>query len=361
MPVQPRNYGIKTRSATAAEKMDGEQVNVSQTTTAPQVQTASGTTTSAASTSTEPTTTASNQVPFVNIQPFDEKRMSAAQWWLLFVQYCGLYSLTEAQMIQRLPFNLTEKAQQWFFRLSEDVKGTLDTLKNAFIDRFDQKSESLSATLKDIKQRTNETVDDYVSRMLNKKADTEHLSPEMLVQLTKEGLKPAIAEMVFQQNIESMDDIIRFGRRAENTLAITRQNQPDNILASMEVMEDRLLKRLTEQMDKTVASIATSGSRQSQGPSRPQFAPRHPGNAFPRRPIMQHPRPRFQMQQRAPQLNGFPPRPRQCNGCGKFCRVRVDCPAYNKKCNFCGIFNHFERVCRTKAAAESAHQGQFRQ
>ena len=27
MPVQPRNYGIKTRSATAAERTDGEQIN----------------------------------------------------------------------------------------------------------------------------------------------------------------------------------------------------------------------------------------------------------------------------------------------------------------------------------------------
>ena len=139
--------GVKTRSATAAERMDGEEINVSKTTTtAPQVQTVSGTTTSAASTSTASPTTASYHVSFVNIQSFDEKRMSVAQWWLLFVQYCGLYSLTEAQMIQRLPFNLTEKAQQWFLRFSEDVKGILDTLKNAFIDRFDQKSESLSAT-----------------------------------------------------------------------------------------------------------------------------------------------------------------------------------------------------------------------
>ena len=155
MPVQPRNYGVKTRSkATAAERMDGEEINVSQaTTTAPQVQTVSGTTTSAASTSTAPTTTASSHVPFVNIQPFDEKRMSAAQWWLLFVQYCGLYSLTETQMIQRLPFNLTEKAQQWFLRFSEDVKGILDTLKNAFIDRFDQKWESLSAGKCTVKNR----------------------------------------------------------------------------------------------------------------------------------------------------------------------------------------------------------------
>ena len=40
----------------------------------------------------------------------------------------------------------------------------------------------------------------------------------------------------------------------------------------------------------------------------------------------------------------------QCRGCGQIWATthRQDCPAMGKKCNHCGLLNHFAKVCRKK-------------
>ncbi|CAC5369236.1 unnamed protein product [Mytilus coruscus] len=39
------------------------------------------------------------------------------------------------------------------------------------------------------------------------------------------------------------------------------------------------------------------------------------------------------------------PEQTKCRGCGKFCRDRRKCPAFNVKCDNCGIWRHFASVC----------------
>ena len=40
----------------------------------------------------------------------------------------------------------------------------------------------------------------------------------------------------------------------------------------------------------------------------------------------------------------------QCRGCGQAWTTthRQVCPAMGKKCNYCGLLNHFAKVCRRK-------------
>lgn len=38
----------------------------------------------------------------------------------------------------------------------------------------------------------------------------------------------------------------------------------------------------------------------------------------------------------------------ECPGCGKSCPDRLDCPAFNTKCNYCSKWHHYENVCFKK-------------
>ena len=36
---------------------------------------------------------------------------------------------------------------------------------------------------------------------------------------------------------------------------------------------------------------------------------------------------------------------RQCRGCGGRCQARATCPAWGAQCRYCGVYNHFAKVC----------------
>ena len=276
-------------------------------------------------------------VPHLNIPHYgNQNTMTAAQWWMLFVQYCTLYKFKDSEVVQRLPFVLKDRPLQWFFTLSTAVKSNVERVRTAFLDRFGNSNDALSDSIRNIKQKANETVEDYVSRVLQINECEEPLPLRTLVRLTSEGLKPAVAEMVLQQNCVTMEDVIHHGKRAERTLAITRKPSEDNLVASMEVMEDRLFQRLSNQMDKTVAAIT---AKQRTNPIGPPQRTHHTGPP--------QGRPQFQNRSSGQQTGQ---RNNSCRGCGKFCRVRSSCPSFNQNCKYCGRLNHFVRVCMKKKA-----------
>ncbi|KAK3106858.1 hypothetical protein FSP39_001535 [Pinctada imbricata] len=98
------------------------------------------------------------------------------------------------------------------------------------------------------------------------RACEEPLPLRTLVHLTSEELKPPIAEMVLQQKCVTMEVVIHHGKRAKRTLAITRKPSDEDMVASMEVMEDRLFQRLSNKMDKIVAAIPAKQRKNPKGP-----------------------------------------------------------------------------------------------
>ena len=114
--------------------------------------------------------------------------------------------MTDRAIINRLPFALKERPLQWYVTLSDTVKSTTASVKDSFIPRFGGGNDALSDTIRNIKQKPTENVDDYVMRISLLNECEAPLPQQTLVQLTCQGLRPAVAEMVMQQPCMTMKD-----------------------------------------------------------------------------------------------------------------------------------------------------------
>ena len=233
----------------------------------------------------------------VHLPKFSGKtgNISATQWWTLFVQWCALHSFNEQQILGRIVFHLTDIAQQWYLSLPESARTTLQQLKSSFLSRFG-KHNSLRLDVYDIKQRKEESCEEYISRIQQMACDDD-IPDLMLINLIAQGFKPEIAEKVIDRDPETFEDLFRFARRAESTIKFRKT---DPVIASIESMEDRLMDRLSKQLETTVMTI-----------SAPQDSPRFRGHEHQQRHEDREPRDRYQGTNK--QSKNFRPRYRDSN------------------------------------------------
>lgn len=82
-------------------------------------------------------------------------KVSATQWWTLFIQWCSLHSFSEQQILGRIVFHLADMAQQWYLSLPETSRSTLQSLKSRL-----GKQSSFNLDVLDIKQQIDETCEE---------------------------------------------------------------------------------------------------------------------------------------------------------------------------------------------------------
>lgn len=74
----------------------------------------------------------------------------------------------------------------------------------------------------------------------------------MLISLIAKGFQPDISEKVLDKDPQTFEDLFKFAKRAESTVKI-RKN--DSLIASIEGMEDRLMTKLSKQLETTVMAL----------------------------------------------------------------------------------------------------------
>lgn len=315
-------------------------------------------------------------------------KVSATQWWTLFIQWCSLHSFTEQQILGRIVFHLADMAQQWYLSLPETSRSTLQSLKSAFFSRFGKQS-SFNLDVLDIKQQIDETCEEYITRIQQMACDDE-IPSLMLISLIAKGFQPDISEKVLDKDPQTFEDLFKFAKRAESTVKI-RKN--DSLIASIEGMEDRLMTKLSKQLETTVMALDrrdqyapaevhdryTSSNQQnnshtnvhtrnhgrprghdfrsqrhfkSESRDRPQFSnnasqygPRNQGNRFPR------PTPPSRQHGYRPAQNQRHPSPSKCPNCFMDNCDQINCIAFGKHCFYCHGVNHFQIACFSNPAS----------
>lgn len=305
--------------------------------------------------------------------------VSATQWWMLFIQWCSLHAFSEQQILGRIVFHLTDMAQQWYLSLPESSRSTLQQLKSSFLARFG-KQNSFHLDVLDVKQMPDETCEEYISRIQQMACD-DNIPSLMLINLIAKGFKSEIAEKVLDKDPETFEDLFKFAKRAESTVKL--RNNP--LIASIEGMEDRLMDKLSKQLESTVMALSNQqnspsparfeeksqgrdhrdryqgyrdhnfqsrnnfhGNRQFQnsGPQyreRPRPAHGTHGNRFPR-PAPQS-RDTSRQHGNRPAQYQHSPGPSKCSNCFMDTCDKVHCIALGKQCYYCYGFNHFQIAC----------------
>lgn len=84
----------------------------------------------------------------------------------------------------------------------------------------------------------------------------EHIPKRMLINLIAKGSKSNIAEKVLYKDPETIADLLKFSaKRAESTLKITKRE--NNIIVSIENMEERLLSKLSDRLQSVMTLSKT--------------------------------------------------------------------------------------------------------
>lgn len=212
----------------------------------------------------------------------------------------------------------------------------------------------------------------------------------MLISLIAKGFQPDISEKVLDKDPQTFEDLFKFAKRAESTVKI-RKN--DSLIASIEGMGDRLMTKLSKQLESTVMALdrrdqyapaevrdryASSDQQnnshtnvhsrnhgrprghdfrsqrhfKSESRDRPQFSnnasqygPRNQGNHFPR------PTPPSRQHGYRPAQNQRQPGPSKCPNCFMDNCDQINCIAFGKQCFYCYGFDHFQIACFSNPAS----------
>ena len=275
----------------------------------------------------------------------------ALQFWTKFMAFVMLQKMTELEAVLSLSFYLTDIAENWYLLLDDNVKSSLQTLKQAFVQRFQIiKQDDLGLT--NLRQLHDETVNQYIHRALGYNKN-KSCSEEFLVKLTYMGLKPAIQQIVVPQNPTGMNDLLTKAQTAEMTINLPGKQETSieaSIIKSVSSLEDRVVDKLSGKLE----TLSISALNNEKPKHTHDNGPSYVNNASTYQPPLfqvQYP----QMQQQQPQQNymyrnermkeRFQRGYRECDGCGKSCKSRSDCPATLRSCNYCKAPGHFRSKC----------------
>ncbi|XP_078321230.1 uncharacterized protein LOC111115713 isoform X1 [Crassostrea virginica] len=153
-----------------------------------------------------------SHTPHVTLTKFDG-RTSAIQWWLKFMAFIQLQAMSSQQAILSLPFYLTGAAEAWFATLSNEAKASVESIRQAFHDRF-RPTSAHNFQLMDVRQGSEETVDDFIFRVSS--LTTDHPIDEgWLVTAVVKGLRPRLNAVVIQADPKTLEGVRQEASKAE--------------------------------------------------------------------------------------------------------------------------------------------------
>ena len=210
--------------------------------------------------------------------------------------YIQLSRVSEGEAISSLLFFLTGTAQLWFANLEPFVKQSLQSIKQAFMTRF-QPSSKLNLNLMDVEQGQQESVEDYIYRVLAATSDRT-VSNDWLIHVITQGLRDKIQDAVAQRDPQTLEELRDAAQKAENSEKLQRRKRAKE--AEINAVQQRQYRRTAPQMEPAPTTTQT--------PARP------------------------------------------CGRCGRSCVSPQTCFANDKTCYFCNGKHHLYQVCRRREA-----------
>ncbi|KAH3728810.1 hypothetical protein DPMN_054772 [Dreissena polymorpha] len=282
-----------------------------------------------------------------------------------FQKFCSMNNIDRGEYANVLPFYLSDNAENFYNNLTEDIKSNYQELTKALAKRFQTKE--LDYHLIAIKQRENESCDDYISRALKISTDVQGLEEKVLVSLLVNGLRDSIKKDVILRQPESLSELAKYCKLCDMTTSFSVNaidTKFQTLLEEIKTLKaDIKIKEINALQSTPIPNIPVENSYAQQHmfpnqmPSVPysryqQFQPRQNQNYRMSVPLdYQRPRivdrsvsnPRLQVHRQNAQNQ-------ICPKCGyDSCRGGRNCFAFNKRCNNCQQFNHFQSMCfRTK-------------
>ncbi|CAC5362590.1 unnamed protein product [Mytilus coruscus] len=213
-------------------------------------------------------------------------------------------------MVNVFPLYVTSTVQDWFFSLEEGARRNLQSLKEAFLERFQRRN--LDYSLQNIKQQQSEAVDDYINRILAQTADSK-VPEAILVGMMVGGLRPDLAAIVMPQAPKTHQQFLAAATIAEKTVQMTTTKLIENLtvqIANIASMEDRLSAMLTDKLNSSVAEMSALQVNNNSQTNRP----------YQRQQYQQRPHSTYRQQQ-----NYQRPPVSSCQGCGNLWKISDKC------------------------------------
>lgn len=286
-----------------------------------------------------PAESQTRQLSNIKLEKFDGKT-SAVQWWMKFMAFISLQKLSEQTAILHLPFFLIGAAETWFNSLDTIKKLTLNSIHDAFINRFKPPSNHVFDLL-ELQQGPTESVEEFIHRVTEKATDLKMDTNQTMGKIMR-GLKPKIKADMVKVNPTNMEDLRTHAMLAEMAQSICNDDAVHSATGAAMCNALTSLEQRMSALETSNINVLQEARRfNSPAKQKPYF-----GNTQ-------------TQSQRGPQRHGYReadqqknmgsrPRPsQQCFRCGESCDSFYNCRARNQKCIYCNRYNHLWKCCRT--------------
>ena len=294
---------------------------------------------------------------------FHGKSSEDASEYVAYLERYAVYKhLSDGEILELLPVLLRDAASDFCDTLGDEQKSSWPNFKAAFLDRFGrstvQRWKDTNALWTQI-QGTQESADDFVSRLTRLAKHLPSLDPSTLQCAVTRGLKPHIRQHVLQADAKSMTELLQAARIAEMATPSTDASVSAVLdeLRATSAQHTAAFQQLSTRLDKlsvtTIDQRHDDASSRRLSPRRVRFDNRRTRSPSPglrrynhnddRRP------PTTPTYRRPPFGNNYgqldAATNRSCQRCGKQHTYR-NCPAINATCTYCNVRGHFRAVCR---------------
>lgn len=239
-----------------------------------------------------------------------------------------------------LPFFLIGAAETWFNSLDTIKKLTLNSIHEAFINRFKPPSNHVFDLL-ELQQGPTESVEEFIHRVTEKATDLKMDTNQTMGKIMR-GLKPKIKADMVKVNPTNMEDLRTHAMLAEMAQSICSDDAVQSATgAAMCNALTSLEQRMSALETSNINVLQETRRFNSPAKQKPYFSNNQ------------------NQSQRGPQRHGYreadqqknmgsrPRQSQQCFRCGESCDSFYNCRARNQKCIYCNRYNHLWKCCRT--------------
>ena len=174
---------------------------------------------------------------------------NASAWWQDYLNFTNVYGCTDLKKCQLLPLYLKGTAKLWHTALPETVRLNLKDLETAFTSRFNQET-GFDVSILQMMQTPAESASQYVTRVQSAMCHL-NLPDTVMVGVAVNGLLPAIKQVVYNREPNTLEHVRRYASLAEKAIA------------SSALPSDHIAAKV-DNLATLVASLLTQNSSQSQ-------------------------------------------------------------------------------------------------